>query len=120
VADENDHTELAAAGPSAGSDAAFPGPGEGWELALGLIKAWRGAGERAEGTVAQKLAEVTAEGRAVTVEQAVTALVALGNMMIELYADSAGLSIERVLWEAAAVPDDHGQPVALRVVPRDR
>jgi hypothetical protein len=120
VADEDDKAELTAAGPSADSAAAFPGSGEGWELAIGLIRAWRGAGERADGAVAQKLAEVAAEGGAATVEQAVTALVALGNMLIELYADSAGLSIERVLWEAATVPDDHGQPAALRVVPRDR
>lgn len=97
-----------------------PGPGEGWELAIGLISAWRGAGERADRAVAQKLAEVAAERGAGTVEQAVDGLVALGNMFLELYADSAGLSIERVLREAAAVPDDHGQPVALRVVPRAR
>jgi hypothetical protein len=120
VADEDDNTELAAAGPAADSDVTNPGPGEGWQLAIGLIKAWRGAGERADGAVAQKLAEVSAERGAATVEQAVTALVALGNMLIELYADSAGLSIERVLWEAAVVPDDHGQPAGLRVVPRDR
>ena len=120
MADKGDNTELAAVGPSADFDAAFPATGEGWELAVGLIRVWRGSGERADGAVAQKLAEVAAEGGAATVEQAVTALVALGNMFIELYADSAGLPIERVLWEAAAVPDDHGRPVALRVVPRDR
>jgi hypothetical protein len=120
VADEDDSTELAAAGPSADFDVTDPGPGEGWELAIGLIRTWRGAGERADGAVAQKLAEAAAEGGAATVEQALTGLVALGNMLIELYADSAGLSIERVLREAAAVPDDHGQPAGLRVVPRDR
>jgi hypothetical protein len=120
VADEDDNTELAAAGPSADFGATNPGSGEGWKLAIGLIRTWRGAGERADGAVAQKLAEVAAEGGAASVEQAVTALVALGNMLIELYADSAGLSIERVLWEAAVVPDDHGRPAALRVVPRDR
>jgi hypothetical protein len=120
VAEEGDNTELAAAGSAADFNAAFPGPGEGWDLAVGLIRAWRGSGEGADGAVAQKLAEMASEGGAATVEQAVTALVALGNMFIELYADSAGLPIERVLWEAAAVPDDHGRPVVLRVVPRDR
>ena len=40
-------------------------------------------------------------------------------MFLELYADCASLSIERVLWDAAAVADDHGQPRALRIVPRD-
>jgi hypothetical protein len=111
---------LAADGPSAVFGVTNPGPGEGWELAIGLIEAWRGSGEGADGAFAQKLAEAAAEGGTATVEQAVTGLVALSNMFLELYADSAGLSIERVLWEAAAVPDDHGRPVALRVVPRDR
>ena len=120
MADEHDDTALAAAGPSADFGATNPGTGEGWQLAVGLIRTWREAGERADGAVAQKLADVAAEGGAATVEQAMTALVALSNMLIELYADSAGLSIERVLWDAAAVPDDHGQPAALRVVPRDR
>ena len=49
MADEDDKAELTAAGPSADSAAAFPGSGEGWELAIGLIRAWRGAGERADG-----------------------------------------------------------------------
>jgi hypothetical protein len=119
VADKDDTTDRAAAGPSADFDVTNAGPDEGWQLAIGLIRAWRGAGERTDGAVAQRLAEVAAEGGAATVEQAVTGLVALGNMFLELYADRAGLSIERILWDAAAVPDDHGQPVALRVVPRD-
>jgi hypothetical protein len=120
VGDEDDDAELTAAGPSADLDVTNPGPGAGWEPAIGLIKAWRAAGERGDGAVAQKLAEVTAEGGAATAEQVVTGLVALGNMFLELYADSAGLPIERVLWEAGAVADHHGQPVALRIVPRDR
>jgi hypothetical protein len=104
VADKDDTTDRAAAGPSADFDVTNAGPDEGWQLAIGLIRAWRGAGERTDGAVAQRLAEVAAEGRAATVEQAVTGLVALGNMFLELYADRAGLSIERILWDAAAVP----------------
>ena len=119
MADEDDTTELAGTEPSADSEVTDPAPDESWQLAIGLIKAWRRAGERADGAVAQKLDEVAAEGGAATVEQAVIGLVALGNMFLGLYADRAGLSIERVLWDAAAIPDDHGQPVALRVVPRD-
>lgn len=41
-----------------------------------------------------------------------TGLVAPVNMFLELYADRAGLSIEWVLWDAAAVADDHDQPRA--------
>ena len=119
MADEDDTTELAAAGPPADFDVTNPGADESWQLAIDLIRAWRGAGEHADDAVAQRLAEVAAEGGAAAVEQAVTGLVALGNMFLELYADRAGLPIERVLWHAAAVPGDHGQPVALRVVPRD-
>jgi hypothetical protein len=119
VADEDDSTEFAASGPSADFEVTNPGPGEGWQLAIGLIRAWRGAGERADGAVAQKLAEVAAEDGAATAEQAVTGLVKLGNMFLELYADCAGLSIEWVLWDAAALADDHGQPRALRIVPHD-
>lgn len=77
---------MSAAGPSADFAVANPGPGEGWQLAIGLIRAWRGAGEHADGAVAQKLAEVVAEGGAATAVQAVTGLVALGNMFLELYA----------------------------------
>ena len=76
MADEDDTTELAASGPSADFEVTNPGPGEGWQLAIGLIRAWRGASERADGAVAQKLAEVAAEGGAATAEQAVTGLVA--------------------------------------------
>ncbi|MGH3201924.1 MAG: hypothetical protein ACRDOA_18370 [Streptosporangiaceae bacterium] len=119
MADEDHATESAAGGPAADIDDTNAGPGEGWQLAVGLIRAWRGAGEQADGAVAQRLAEAAAAGGPATVEQAVSGLVALGNMFLELYADRAGLSIERVLWDAAAVPDDHGQPVARRVVRRD-
>ncbi len=104
MADEDDTTELAASGPSADFEVTNPGPGEGWQP---------------DGAVAQKLAEVAAEGGAATAEQAVTGLVKLGNMFLELYADRAGLSIEWVLRDAAAVADDHGQPRTLRIVPRD-
>jgi hypothetical protein len=40
-------------------------------------------------------------------------MTALGNMFLELYADCAGSSIDAVLWDAAAVADDHGRPVRL-------
>jgi hypothetical protein len=35
----------------------------------------------------------------------------------ELYADSAGSSIDAVLWDAAALAEDHGRPVVLWLIP---
>jgi hypothetical protein len=80
-----------------------------WQLALGLIAAWREAGgARRQDAFAQRLAEVAAEGGAAAVEHAVLGLTALGNMFVELYADSAGRPADAVLQDAASLSWDDG------------
>ena len=75
----------------------------GWQLALGLIAAWRATGDaRRRNAVTQRLAEA-ANGDAIAMEQAVVALTALGNMFIELYADCAGYPVDSVIRDAAAL-----------------
>ena len=83
---------------------------QGWRLALRLIAAWRETdGMRRQDAFAQRLAEVAAEdGGAAAVERAVLGLTALSNMFIELYADSAGSSVDAVLHDAAALSWDDG------------
>lgn len=73
-----------------------------WQVAISLIKAWRGSGRQRsdQSAVMRRLAEST-DGNAAAIEKAVLALTALGNMFLELYADCAGSSIDRVLLEAA-------------------
>ena len=62
----------------------------GWQLALGLIAAWRAAGDvRRASAVTRRLSEA-AKGDGSMVEQAVLGLTALGNMFIELCADCTG------------------------------
>ena len=62
----------------------------GWQLALGLIAAWRAAGDvRRASAVTRRLSEA-AKGVGSKVEQAVLGLTALGNTFIELYADCTG------------------------------
>ena len=80
-----------------------------WQLALRLIAAWRETdGTRRQDAFAQRLAEAAAEDGAAAVEHAVLGLTALGNMFIELYADSAGRSVDAVLQDAAALSWDDG------------
>ncbi len=75
----------------------------GWQLALGLIAAWRVAGDaRRRSAVTQRLAEA-ASGDPSAIEQAVVGLTALGNMFIELYADCAGYPVDSVIRDAAAL-----------------
>ena len=79
---------------------------QGWQLALGLIVAWRTASDlRRRSAVARRLAE-TAKGEASTVEQAVVSLTALGNMFLELYADCSGYPVDSIIWNAVALRHD--------------
>jgi hypothetical protein len=84
------------------------GADRSWQLAVSLIAAWRGPGECGDSAVAQRLAEVAAEGGATAVEQAVAGLTALGNMLLELYADCAGSSGDSILQDAATLRCDDG------------
>ena len=62
----------------------------GWQLALGLIAAWRAAGDvRRASAVTRRLSDA-AKGDGSKVEQAVLGLTALGNMFIEFCADCTG------------------------------
>jgi hypothetical protein len=80
-----------------------------WQLALSLIVAWRETdGPLSRDAFAQKLTEVAAEGGAAAVENAALGLTALGNMFAELYADSAGRSMDAVLADAAALEWGYG------------
>lgn len=75
-----------------------------WQLAISFIAAWRGTGAgRDPSAVAHRLAEVTADGNATTIEQAVLGLTTLGNMFLELYAERAGSSADAVLREASSI-----------------
>lgn len=68
-----------------------------WQLAISFIAAWRGTGAgRDPSAVAHRLAEVTADGNATTIEEAVLGLTTLGNMFLELYAERAGSSADAV------------------------
>ena len=78
----------------------------GWQLAFGLIVAWRAASDaRRQRAVARRLAEA-AKGDASTVEQAVLGLTALGNMFLELYADCSGYSVDSIIRDAVALRHD--------------
>jgi hypothetical protein len=77
-----------------------------WQLALGLIAAWRAADDaRRRGAVAQRLAEA-AKGDASTVEQAVLGLSALGNMFLELYADCSGYPVDSIIRDVVGLRHD--------------
>jgi hypothetical protein len=78
----------------------------GWQLALGLIAAWRAASDaRRRSAVARRLAEA-AKGDASTVEQAVLGLTALGNMFLELYADCSGYPVDTIIRDAVGLRHD--------------
>jgi hypothetical protein len=84
--------------------------GRNWQLALSLIAAWRENGrEPGSDAFTQRLAEVAAEGGPAAVEDAVLGLTALGNMFAELYADSAGRSVEAILQDAVRLELDSGR-----------
>jgi hypothetical protein len=74
----------------------------GWQLALGLIGVWRRAGGAGKDAVARALAEA-AERDPAAAEQAVLGFTALGNMLMELYADCAGYPVDSVIRDAAAL-----------------
>ena len=78
----------------------------GWQLALGLVAAWRAASNaRRRSVVARRLAEA-AKGEASTVEQAVLSLTALANMFLELYADCSGYPADSIIRDAVALRHD--------------
>jgi hypothetical protein len=83
--------------------------GRNWQLALSLIVAWRET-DRAAGrdAFAHRLAEVRAGNGAVAVEDAVLGLTALGNMFVELYAESAGRPVDAILQDAANLELNNG------------
>jgi hypothetical protein len=77
-----------------------------WQLAVGLIAAWRAAGDaRRRSAVAQRLAEA-AKGDASTVEQAVLGLIALGNTFLELYADCSGYPVDSIIRDVVGLRHD--------------
>ncbi len=79
---------------------------QGWQLALGLVAAWRAASDaRRRSVVARRLAEA-AKGEASTVEQAVLSLTALANMFLELYADCSGYPVDSIIRDAVALRHD--------------
>jgi hypothetical protein len=87
------------------------GKAQGRQDAISLMAAWRGAcDELRRDAVALRLAEVAAEGGPAAVEQAALGLSDVAGMFIELYADSAGASLDTVLEEAAAALRDSGDP----------
>ena len=78
----------------------------GWQLALGLIVAWRAASDPwRRSAVAQLLAEA-AKGDASTAEQSVLGLTALANMFLELYADCSGYPIDSIIRDVLALRHD--------------
>jgi len=75
------------------------------------MAAWQGAcDELCQDAVAQRLAEVAAEGGPAAVEQAALGLADVAGMFAELYADGAGASLDAVLEEAAAALRDSDDP----------
>ena len=79
----------------------------GWQLALGLVAAWRAASDaRRRSVVARRLAEAAKGGEASTVEQAVLSLTALANMFLELYADCSGYPADSIIRDAVALRHD--------------
>ena len=79
------------------------GEDRGWQFALGLVAAWRAAGDaRRRNAVTHRLAEAAA-GDAAAAEQAVIGLTALSNMFMELYADCAGYPVDSIIRDAAAL-----------------
>jgi hypothetical protein len=87
------------------------GKAQGREAAIRLMAAWQGAcDELRQDAVAQRLAEVAAEGGPAAVEQAALGLADVAGMFAELYADGAGASLGTVLDEAAAALRDSDDP----------
>ena len=85
-------------------DVTHGGTGTNWLLAISLIVAWRGNGSRRpQSAVAQRLAEMVAEGGAAAVEQAALGLTDVAGMLLELYADHAGASPDDVLQDVATL-----------------
>jgi hypothetical protein len=79
-----------------------------WQLALGLIAAWRAADDaRRRSAVAQRLAEA-AKGDESTVEQAVLGLIALGNMFLELYADCSDYPVDSIIRDVVGLRHESG------------
>jgi len=77
------------------------------QIAISLLAAWRAAREDGrDDVVAQRLAAVAAEGGLTAVEQAALGLTDVAGMLLELYADCAGTSLDAVLEEAAAALRD--------------
>jgi len=75
----------------------------GWQLALGLVAAWRAAsGAHRRSVVARRLAEA-ANGEPSIAEQAVLSLIPLANMLMELYADCSGRPVDSIMGDAVAL-----------------
>jgi hypothetical protein len=88
-------------------DVVHGGAGANWLLAISLVVAWRGNGSvRPQAAVAQRLAEMVAEGGAAVVEQAALGLTDVAGMLLELYADHVGASSDDVLQDVATLMSD--------------
>jgi hypothetical protein len=79
-----------------------------WPIALSLIEARleTGEGDR-QRAVVKRLAELSAEGGAARVEEAVLGLTSISSMFIEMYADLEGSSVDSVLEIAASLGCDN-------------
>jgi hypothetical protein len=77
------------------------------------VAAWREfSGLRRAEAVAGRLAAVVVEGGPSAVEQAALGLVDVAGMFMELYADCAGRSLDRILTDAAAVTEPDAAAVS--------
>jgi hypothetical protein len=78
-----------------------------WLLAISLIAAWRrNGGAPPQTAVVQRLAEMTAEAGAATVEQVALGLADVASTLLELYADCVARSPDDVLQDAATLQGD--------------
>jgi hypothetical protein len=76
-------------------------------MAISLLAVWRAARDDGrDDVVARRLAAVASEGGLTAVEKAALGPADVAGMLLELYADCAGTSLDAVLEEAAAALAD--------------
>jgi hypothetical protein len=77
-----------------------------WQAAVDLIAVWWTTREESRPAVlARRLAELTAGGSSLTVEETALALADVAGMFAELYADRMGVPLDEILAEAALLGD---------------
>jgi hypothetical protein len=77
-----------------------------WQLALGLVAAWRAASDARRPSVGARRLAKAGKGEERMVEEAVLSLTALANMFLELYADCSGYPVDSVIRDAVALRHD--------------